>query len=133
MLVNRLESIEKSMYMLKHVGVQIAIKDFGVGYLSLQHLKRFPIDYLKIAPTLVHDITLNKENEAIVRMILALAKSLKIKVSAEGVESEKQKQLLMELGCYQMQGGLFSSPLPIDEFTQDKMTTVVSRHPEQLG
>ena len=127
MLVSRLDSIEKSLHMLKHVGVQITIKDFGIGYLSLQHLKRFPIDYLKIAPGLVHDVTFNKDSVAIIRMIVALAKSLQIKVIAEGVESEKQKNLLIELGCNQMQGTLFSPPFPISEFNQEKVTASAQR------
>ncbi|MHB1947588.1 MAG: putative bifunctional diguanylate cyclase/phosphodiesterase [Gammaproteobacteria bacterium] len=123
LLAGNVELLEKSFHMLKHLGVQTAIKDFGAGHLSLQFLKRFPIDYLKIADTLIQDISVNKESESIVKMIIALAKSLQINVIAEGVESRKQKQVLVELGCNNMQGHLFSAPFRAEEFTQDKVAS----------
>lgn len=120
-ILHKMELVEKVAHMLKHMGVQIAIKDFGAGNLALQHLKRFPIDYLKISSVLTQDITINKESEAIVKMILALAKTLQITAVAAGVESPKQKVMLIELGCQIMEGHLFSAPLGAEEFTDEKI------------
>jgi diguanylate cyclase (GGDEF)-like protein len=118
-LSSRTDLVEKMLPMLKHLGIQISIKNFGTGNLSLQHLKNLPIDSLKIDNTLIQDITVNKESVAIVKMIIALAKSLQINVVAEGVESAKQKQLLQELGCNLMEGELFSCPGLAEEFTKE--------------
>jgi diguanylate cyclase (GGDEF)-like protein len=118
LLPSKLDLIEKSLHMLKHLGVQIAIDDFGTGNLSLQHLRRFPIDCLKIDGSLIQDITTNQESQAIVRMINLLADSLHLDVVIEGVEYPKQKQLLMELGCYTMQGHLFCRAMLPQEFTK---------------
>lgn len=123
-LLPKLETIEKSFHMLKHLGVQIGIKDFGGSQLSLQHLKRFPVDYLKISPSLIQDITINKNSEMIVKMIVVLAKSLQINVIADGVESYNQKQLLIELGCVNMQGTFFSPPFSPEEFTEAKVNAL---------
>jgi diguanylate cyclase (GGDEF)-like protein len=118
-LLAKFDLIEKALYMLKHLGVQIAIDEFGTGHLALQQLKRFPIDYIKLGSMLVKDVTVNKESEAIVKMIMALAKSLNITVIAEGVDSEKQKQLLNQLDCHIMQGHLFGDPCRAMELAAD--------------
>lgn len=118
-LVPNFELIEKALYMLKHVGVQISINEFGSGHLALQHLRRFPFDYLKIDSSLVQDITINKESAAIVKLIINLAQSLQLTVIAEGVEARNQMLLLRELGCSIMQGRLFSGPRRAEEFTHD--------------
>jgi len=109
MLLRKLELIEKALHMLKHLGIQIAIDEFGAGHLALQHLRHFPVDYLKIDRSLIQDISVNKDSQAIVQMIIALAKNLQIIVVADGVDSQNQKQLLTELGCRMMQGSLFGS------------------------
>lgn len=119
-LSSRLELIEKAFHMLKHLGVKIAIKDFGAGHLSLQDLRRLPIDYLKISSALTQDVATNKDSEAIVKMIIALANSLQITIAAEGIEKQQQKQLLSELGCHIMQGDYFSVPLKPEEFTAER-------------
>ncbi|MEO8964752.1 MAG: GGDEF domain-containing phosphodiesterase, partial [Gammaproteobacteria bacterium] len=116
-LLSKIEQVEKVLHMMKHLGVQIAINNFGAGHLPLQHLRRLPIDIFKIDSSLIQDITVNKESEAIVKMIIALAKSLQSIVIAEGVESAKQKNLLLELGCAKMQGQLFSRPSLANELT----------------
>lgn len=122
----KLDLIEKVTHMLKHMGVQIAVKDFGTGNLALQHLKRLPIDYLKISSLLTHDITINKESEAIVKMIVALANTLQITVVAEGVDTPKQKLLLKELGCHIMTGQLFGPPLKAEECTTEKFSGLLA-------
>lgn len=106
-LLTKLPAVEKSLSMLKHMGVKIAIAHFGAGHLSLQHLKKLPINYLKIDRSLISDVTTNPESTAIVKMILAIAKSLQIIVIPEGVVQEEQKSLLKELGCDTMQGSYF--------------------------
>ncbi len=116
MLLSKLDLVEKSIYMLKHLGVQIAIDNFGTGNLSLQHLKHFPMDCLRIDSSLTQDITINQDSVAIAKMIIALANSLHLKMIAEGVDTLKQKQLLESLGCQIMQGKLFSEPLLAEEF-----------------
>lgn len=115
-LQSKFELIEKTLFVIKTLGVKIVIDNFGTGRLSLQHLKRFPIDYLKIDTTLTHDIITNKESLIIVKMIVALANSLQINVLAEGVESQHQKDILQELGCQVLQGHLFCYPQLPSEF-----------------
>lgn len=116
-ILPRLELVEKTLQMLKHLRVQVAIDDFGTGFLSLQHLRRFPVGYLKIDNTLTREIVSNNESEAIVKMIINLATSLKITTVAEGVETVEQKEKLKELGCHIMQGYYFSKPILPQEFT----------------
>lgn len=124
-LLTRIDLIEKAVHMLKHLGVLIAISDFGAGHLSLQQLKRFPFDYLKISETLVRDITINTESTTILQMIVALAASLQVEVIAEGVETAKQKQQLKDLGCHIMQGSLLSAPLQAEDFTGDTAASLL--------
>lgn len=102
---------------LKELGIKIALDDFGTGYSSLVCLKYFPIDKMKIDKSLVQDIgSGDADNAAIVMAALAMAKSLKLKVLAEGVESKEQYRFMKEHGCDEMQGYLFSRPLPAVEF-----------------
>lgn len=116
-LFPQVELVEKTLHMLKRLGIKIAIDDFGKGYLSLQHLRRFPIDYLKIDYSLIQDIATNKESVAIVKMVIALARSLQLTVIAEGVETHEQKEALLALGCSVMQGYYFCHPQLPELFT----------------
>lgn len=101
---------------LKKRGVRISIDDFGTGYSSLSYLKQFPIDTLKIDRSFVQDLSSEANGAAISAAIIALAHSLKLDVVAEGVESEKELQLLRRQGCDKMQGYLFSKPVPAVAF-----------------
>jgi diguanylate cyclase (GGDEF)-like protein len=100
---------------LKDMGAYISIDDFGTGYSSLGYLKRFPIDSVKIDKSFVQDLPGDEDDAAITSAIIAMAHHLKIKTVAEGVETEAQLRFLRELGCDEMQGYLFSRPLPQDE------------------
>jgi diguanylate cyclase (GGDEF)-like protein len=123
-LLPKLNLVEKTLHMLKHLGVQIGIDDFGTGYLSLQHLRRFPVNCLKIDNVLVKEMVIDSESEAITRTIVSLASSLRLETVAEGVETEKQKQMLKDFGCVLMQGYLFCRPLLPKEFTEPLLKTI---------
>lgn len=113
-----MENADTAISMLKEIkstGVQISIDDFGTGYSSLSYLHRFPIDLLKVDRSFVSAMESNSENGEIVRTVIALAKALKLKVVAEGIESIHQFHQLRVLGCEYGQGYLFSKPLPVAE------------------
>lgn len=101
---------------LKRLGIQFSIDDFGTGYSSLSYLKRFHVDKLKIDKSFMSDIACNQEDMAIVRAILSMAKSLNLKVVAEGVEDEDARQFLMREQCDEAQGYYYSKPLAVVEF-----------------
>ena len=110
------EGVGRTLEQLREFGVRVAIDDFGTGYSSLSHLKRFPIDILKIDKTFVADILTERDDTAIVSAVIALARALDMEVVAEGVETEAQRVLLASNGCDAYQGYLFSKPLPAAEF-----------------
>jgi EAL domain-containing protein (putative c-di-GMP-specific phosphodiesterase class I) len=106
------ESTLATLNALKALGIQLAIDDFGTGYSSLTYLKRFPIDTLKIDRSFVDGLGQDAQDTAIVRSVVALAKTLNLSVTGEGVESAEQQMHLAELGCDQAQGFLFARPSP---------------------
>ncbi len=102
-----------SLQRLHTMGVRISIDDFGTGYSSLAYLRRFPIDTLKIDIAFIREVTSNPQDAAITRTIIELAHSLNLRVVAEGVETQAQLAFLKDAGCDQIQGYLFSRPLPV--------------------
>lgn len=106
----------KSLSAIRDMGIRIAIDDFGTGYSSLSHLTRLPLDTLKIDRMFVKNMMLSSEGHVLVHAIISLAHLLKINVVAEGVETEEQSDCLRLLSCNEVQGFLFSKPLPADLF-----------------
>ncbi len=100
---------------LKSLGVQLAIDDFGTGFSSLAHLRRFPVDVLKIDGTFVAGLGREPQDASIAAAVISLAHALGLKTVAEGVETEEQLAILKELGCDLGQGYLFARPLPPEE------------------
>ena len=103
---------------LRQLGVRLAIDDFGTGYSSLAYLKRFPLDVLKIDKSFVDDIPHKKDDMEIAATIVAMAHTLRLKVMAEGVETEEQLAFLKSQGCDCYQGYLMSQPVPAAQFEQ---------------
>ena len=116
MLMEDLKHAVASLHAFRAMGVPIAIDDFGTGFSSLGYLSKLPIDTLKIDRSFVIDMTTSAHGLALVSTIINLAHSLELKVVAEGVETEEQKRLLQLLRCNEMQGYLFSKPVPRDVF-----------------
>lgn len=107
---------------LKNMGIKLAIDDFGTGYSSLSYLKRLPIEKLKIDKTFIQGLPNNEEDVGIAQAIIALAKSLKLGIMAEGVESKEQRDFLVANGCENIQGYIYGKPMPADEM---KVTLLV--------
>ncbi len=96
---------------IQDLGIELAIDDFGTGYSSLAYLKKLPIDKLKIDHSFVKELPFDDEDVAITRAVIALAKSLNLKIIAEGVETKKQRDFILENGCENIQGYYYSKPL----------------------
>ncbi|WP_170164716.1 EAL domain-containing protein [Thiocapsa rosea] len=106
------------MIALKETGVGFTLDNFGSGYCSLSYLKRLPLDQLKIAPAFVHEVLEDSEDDAIADSFVALAQSLGLAIMAEGVETEAQRDYLLNHGCRTFQGFLFGQPGPVDALFQ---------------
>jgi diguanylate cyclase (GGDEF)-like protein/PAS domain S-box-containing protein len=96
---------------IKALGIRIAIDDFGTGYSSLSHLKRFPVDSVKIDRSFVRDLETDPDDRELVKAIVAMSRSLRLRVVAEGVESDAQAEMLRVMGCTSLQGFLYAKPV----------------------
>ena len=115
LLMRSVESTTGALKRLGAAGLTLSIDDFGTGYSSLGYLRNFPVDALKIDRSFVHDLPTNKDAAAICSAIIAMARELKLKVIAEGVETEAQLAFLRNHRCDQVQGYLIGKPVPADE------------------
>ncbi|HEX2769670.1 MAG TPA: GGDEF domain-containing phosphodiesterase, partial [Geobacteraceae bacterium] len=116
--MRNLEQTIPNMILLTEMGVSISVDNFGTGYSSLNYLKKLPIHKLKIDKSFLQDLATNSDNRAIISAATALAQNMKLKVIAVGVETEEQLEFLKSTGCQEMQGFLFSRPLPAEEFRE---------------
>jgi EAL domain-containing protein (putative c-di-GMP-specific phosphodiesterase class I) len=113
-IMKNAESAVRTLSELKEMGVKISVDDFGTGYSSLGYLKSLPIDRLKIDQSFVRDVTTDPDDAALAMAIITLAHNLRLKVIAEGVETEEQLRFLHLLRCDEGQGYWFSKPLPVE-------------------
>lgn len=116
------------LHQLKALGVLISVDDFGTGYSTLNHLKEFPIDVLKIDKSFILNLADNPKDQAIVKTIISLAHNLNLSVIAEGIEAEETCTFLTNNRCHEGQGYLFSKPLPSEELSQKLLTCGRIRH-----
>jgi diguanylate cyclase (GGDEF)-like protein len=117
-IMKNADSATRTLNELKAMGVKISIDDFGTGYSSLGYLKRLPIDILKIDKSFVRDVITDPDDASLVLAIVTLAHNLRLKVVAEGVETEEQLRFLHLLRCDEWQGYLYSKPLPAGAFEE---------------
>ncbi len=118
MLVENAEAAIAVMNRLKDLGVTLSIDDFGTGYSSLAYLKRFPVDALKIDRSFVKDIPHDKDDMAIACAVINLARTLDLRIIAEGIEQDAQAEFLRDQHCDEGQGYLFSKPIPPEDFAR---------------
>jgi predicted signal transduction protein with EAL and GGDEF domain/DNA-binding response OmpR family regulator len=126
-LMKDLQNVIPALHRLNEVGVEISIDDFGTGYSSLAYLTTLPISEVKIDRSFVRDLGITPQSSAVVTAIIALARSLGLRVIAEGVETLRQMEVLHRLGCSVMQGFLFSKPLAPDDLERWLAQTVLPR------
>jgi predicted signal transduction protein with EAL and GGDEF domain len=132
-LMKDLQNVIPSLHRLNEIGVEISIDDFGTGYSSLAYLTTLPISELKIDRSFVRDLGITPQSSAVVTAIIALARSLGLRVVAEGVENLRQMEVLHRLGCGVMQGFLFSRPIPPEDLERWLQQTVLPRKAPWIG
>jgi diguanylate cyclase (GGDEF)-like protein/PAS domain S-box-containing protein len=131
-LMHETEHNLRTLHALREIGVKIALDDFGTGYSSLSYLRAFPFDKIKIDQRFVRDIDTSTENQAIVRAVISLARDLGMRITAEGVEDEQQATILAGLGCWEVQGFLYSRPIPSTEIQKKEQAQPQSAKVLQL-
>lgn len=130
-MMNDLDKTLETLNAFKEMGIKVSMDDFGTGYSSLSHLKKFPIDELKIDRSFVMNLPHAADDSAIANTIISMAHALNLKVIAEGVEKKDQLEFLRDNGCGEIQGYLFSPPVPADEFEALLLKRHGSLEPEE--
>jgi len=113
-MMKEIEKVAFKLHELDKLGIEVLLDDFGTGYSSLRYLQKLPIKTLKIDRSFIQDINNNREQEAIIKTIVAMANNLRMGIIAEGVEQKNQQLFLQELGCFNIQGYLHSRPVPFE-------------------
>jgi len=129
-LIDKDGYVVSALNSIKEMGIRLALDDFGTGYSSLGYLRKFPLDILKIDKSFVKDLFIDPDCASITTAIIALARSLKLDIIAEGVETKEQMELLLEKGCEKQQGNYFSPPLSLadlEEFVRRGSTRLSDR------
>jgi PAS domain S-box-containing protein len=132
-LMKELQNVIPSLHRLNEIGVEISIDDFGTGYSSLAYLTTLPISELKVDRSFVRDLGITPQSSAVVTAIIALARSLGLRVVAEGVETLRQMEVLHLLGCGLMQGFLFCKAVPPDDLQRWLEQSVLPRKARWIG
>ena len=132
-LMKDLQNVIPTLHRLNEIGVEISIDDFGTGYSSLAYLTALPISELKIDRSFIRDLGMTPQSSAVVTAIIALARSLGLRVVAEGVENLRQMEVLHRLGCGVMQGFLFSKPQPPEDIETWLQQTILPRKAPWIG
>jgi EAL domain-containing protein (putative c-di-GMP-specific phosphodiesterase class I) len=131
-LMQNMESTLEILRDIHDTGVSISIDDFGIGYSSLTHLKRLPVDTLKIDKSFIHDILNDRDDAAIVSATISLAHQMELKVIAEGVTSLEEIRFLADLECDELQGYFFSEAIPPQQLAE-KLKRREWQHPGYAG
>jgi EAL domain-containing protein (putative c-di-GMP-specific phosphodiesterase class I) len=121
LLLTESDATLRMLHRLRSLGVRISMDDFGTGYSSLSYLRSFPFDKIKIDQSFVKSLAAKEDSRAIVKAVIGLGSSLGMSTTAEGVETESQLDLVRQQGCTEVQGFLFSPPLPASAI--DKLFT----------
>ncbi|MBD1940582.1 EAL domain-containing protein [Microcoleus sp. FACHB-68] len=124
LFVDNIQNTINILQQLRDRGITLALDDFGTGYSSLNYLRHFPIDTLKIDRSFVRDVVADPHNAAVTNAIISLAKSLELKITAEGVETQDQFEYIKSQGCNEIQGYYFSRPVPADALARLLQTGV---------
>lgn len=131
-LMKRVESTGGILKALKEHGVQVAVDDFGTGYSSLSYLRKLPIDALKIDQSFIRQITTSPDESSIVTAIISMARNMKLRIVAEGVETQQEMLFLQDHKCDEAQGYYFSRPLPAAEFAKLLASGVAEKIPVEI-
>lgn len=117
-VIDNIDDVMNKMTVLKKMGIRVSLDDFGIGHSSLVYLKKLPVTQIKIDQSFVHDVLTDSNDAAIIKMVLAVGKTINCDIVAEGVEQFEQFELLKQLGCRYFQGFYFSRPLSLAAFEQ---------------
>ena len=127
MVVGDADAAEAAMIDLRALGIHLALDDFGTGYSSLSYLRRFAFDKIKIDRSFLESMEVTGESAILVHSIVHLGRALGLTVTAEGVETRDQHRFLQGLGCHQLQGYLFSRPVPASEIDRMLLKPALER------